>query len=134
MAKHYEKIQQGGQVFAIIIRRGFSKPGVHFFTPGEFSQQLGMLVHAKGKVVNRHRHKPVRREILRTQEVLVILSGKIKIQLFNDEGSLLRAVILKEGDSVLLATGGHRVEVLKKARILEVKQGPYAGFEDKEYF
>lgn len=134
MTRRYEKIQQRDQVFAIIIRRGFSKPGVHFFTPGEFSQQLGMLVHAKGKVVDRHRHKPVRREILRTQEVLVILSGTIKIQIYNDEGSLLRTVVLKEGDSILLATGGHRVEILKKAKILEVKQGPYAGFEDKEYF
>jgi cupin fold WbuC family metalloprotein len=134
MTRGCEKIKQRGQVFAIVIRRSFSKPGVHFFTPGEFSQQLGMLVHAKGKVVDRHRHKPVRREILRTQEVLVVLSGRIKIQIYNDEGSLLRTVILKEGDSILLATGGHRVEVLRKARILEVKQGPYAGFEDKEYF
>ncbi|MDH7513901.1 MAG: WbuC family cupin fold metalloprotein [Clostridiales bacterium] len=134
MTRRCEKIEQGGQVFAIVIRRSFAKPGVHFFTPGEFSQQLGMLVHAKGKVVDRHRHKPVRREILRTQEVLIILSGKIKIQIYDDEGSLLRTLILKEGDSILLATGGHRVEVLEKAKILEVKQGPYAGFEDKEYF
>ncbi len=134
MTKRCERIEQKGQVFAIVIRRGFSKPGVHFFTPGEFSQQLAMLVHAKGKVVDRHRHKPVRREILRTQEVLVVLSGRVKIQIYSDEGTLLRAVILKEGDSILLATGGHRVEVLEKAKILEVKQGPYAGFEDKEYF
>ncbi len=134
MSRACEKIQKGGQVFAIVIRRNFSKPGVHFFTPGEFSQQLGMLVHGRGKVVDRHRHKLVRREILRTQEVLVILSGKVKIQIFDDEGSLLRTLILKQGDSILLATGGHRVEVLEKARILEVKQGPYAGFDDKEYF
>jgi len=134
MARSYEKIQQRGQVFAIIVRRGFSTPGVHFFSPGEFSQQLGMLVHPRGKVVERHRHKPVRREIQRTQEVLVVLSGKIKIQIYDDEGNWIRTVILKGGDSILLATGGHRVEVLQKAKILEVKQGPYAGFEDKEYF
>lgn len=134
MAKLVQKIEQGGDIFAIILRRHFSRPGVHFFTPGEFSQQLGMLVHDKGKVVERHRHKLVRREILRTQEVLVILQGKIRIQVYNNQGELLRTVVLKEGDSILLATGGHRVEVLEKARILEVKQGPYAGFEDKEYF
>ncbi|MGQ9672343.1 MAG: WbuC family cupin fold metalloprotein [Candidatus Aminicenantales bacterium] len=134
MAKLVQKIEQGGDIFAIILRRHFSRLGVHFFTPGEFSQQLGMLVHDKGKVVERHRHKLVRREILRTQEVLVILQGKIRIQVYNNQGELLRTVVLKEGDSILLATGGHRVEVLEKARILEVKQGPYAGFEDKEYF
>lgn len=134
MARRFEKIEQGGQVFAIVLRKEFSKPGVHFLTPGEFSQQLGMLVHDKGKVVDRHRHKLVRREIMRTQEVLVILQGKIRVQVFTDEAELLKTVILKAGDSMLLATGGHRVEVLEKAKILEVKQGPYAGFEDKEYF
>lgn len=134
MARRFEKIEQGGQVFAIVLRKEFSKPGVHFLTPGEFSQQLGMLVHDKGKVVDRHRHKLVRREIMRTQEVLVILQGKIRVQVFTDEAELLKTVILKAGDSMLLATGGHRVEVLEKAKILEVKQGPYARFEDKEYF
>lgn len=134
MARRFEKIEQGGQVFAIVLRKEFSKPGVHFLTPGEFSQQLGMLVHDKGKVVDRHRHKLVRREIMRTQEVLVILQGKIRVQVFTDEAELLKTVILKAGDSILLATGGHGVEVLEKAKILEVKQGPYAGFEDKEYF
>lgn len=134
MARRFEKIEQGGQVFAIVLRKEFSKPGVHFLTPGEFSQQLGMLVHDKGKVVDRHRHKLVRREIMRTQEVLVILQGKIRVQVFTDEAELLKTVILKAGDSILLATGGHRVEVLEKAKILEVKQGPYARFEDKEYF
>jgi len=134
MAKSLEKIEKGGNIFAIVVRRNFATPGVHFFTPGEFSQQLGMLVHDKGKVVERHRHKLVRREIHRTQEVLIILEGKIRVRVFDEEGALLSSVVLRSGDSILLASGGHRVEVLEKARILEVKQGPYAGFDDKEYY
>lgn len=134
MAKYVEKIEQGGNIFAIVVRRSFATPGVHFFTPGEFSQQLGMLIHDKGKVVERHRHKLVRREIHRTQEVLVILEGKIRVRVFDEMGTCLKSVILHAGDSILLASGGHWVEVLEKARILEVKQGPYAGFEDKEYY
>jgi len=43
-------------------------------------------------------------------------------------------VILKAGDSILLARGGHKVTVLEDAKIIEVKQGPYAGFDDKEFF
>ena len=134
MAKFIDRIIQGEQVFAIVLRRGFSTPGVHFFTPGEFSQQLGMLVHKKGKVVDRHRHKHVRREIQRTQEVLVVLEGKVKIEIYNDEREMLKILILKAGDAVLLAAGGHRVKVLEEAKLIEVKQGPYAGFVDKEYF
>jgi len=134
MAKFIDRITQGEQVFAIVLRRGFSAPGVHFFTPGEFSQQLGMLVHKKGKIVDRHRHKEVRREIHRTQEVLVVLEGRVRIEIYNDEGKILRTLILKAGDAVLLAAGGHRVKVLDEAKLIEVKQGPYAGFVDKEYF
>jgi len=33
-----------------------------------------------------------------------------------------------------LAQGGHKVKVLEDAKIIEVKQGPYAGFDDKEFF
>lgn len=134
MAKFIDRITQGEQVFAIVLRRGYSAPGVHFFTPGEFSQQLGMLVHKKGKIVDRHRHKHVHREIHRTQEVLVVLEGKVKVEIYNDEGGILKTLILKAGDAILLAAGGHRIKVLEEAKLIEVKQGPYAGFVDKEYF
>jgi cupin fold WbuC family metalloprotein len=134
MAKFIDRIAQGEQIFALVLRRGFRTPGVHFFTPGEFSQQLGMLVHKKGKIVDRHRHKHVRREIFRTQEVLVMLEGKVKIEVYNDEGEMLKTLTLQAGDAILLASGGHRVKVLEDAKIIEVKQGPYAGFVDKDYF
>ena len=32
---------------------------------------------------------------------------------------------------ILLATGGHGFEVLEEIEMIEVKQGPYAGDEDK---
>ena len=127
-------ISKGNDVFAIVLRREYSNPGPNFFTPGEFSQQLGMLIHPKGKIVKRHRHKLVKREIFRTQEVLVLLAGKIRVELFDDEGDKLKTLILKPGDAILLAQGGHKVKVLEDAKIIEVKQGPYAGFDDKEFF
>lgn len=132
--ENLEKIMVGDQVLAIVLRKEFSEPGPSFFTPGEFSQQLGMLVHKKGKIVKRHRHKLVRREIFRTQEVLVLLEGKIRVDLYNDRAKKIKTVVLGSGDSILLARGGHKVRVLEDAKIIEVKQGPYAGFDDKEFF
>ncbi len=134
MNKGLLEIACGGHIYAIVLRKEFDKPGPNFFTPGEFSQQLGLLAHPKGKVVKRHRHKLVKREIFRTQEVLVLLSGRIRVELFDDAGDKLRAVIMKPGDAILLARGGHRVAILDDAKIIEVKQGPYAGFDDKEFF
>ena len=80
------RIEKDGDIYAIVLRRDFSAPGPSFFTPGEFSQQLGMLIHPKGKIVKRHRHKLVKREIFRTQEVLVLLEGRIRVELFDDDG------------------------------------------------
>jgi len=128
------RIAKGKDIYAIVLRREYTNSGPNFFTPGEFSQQLGMLIHPKGKIVKRHRHKLVKREIFRTQEVLVLLDGKIRVELFDDEGDKLKTLILKPGDAILLAQGGHKVKVLEDAKIIEVKQGPYAGFDDKEFF
>lgn len=132
--KGLTQILKNGEIFAILLRRDFSNPGPNFFTPGEFSQQLGMLIHPKGKVVKRHRHKLVKREIFRTQEVLVLLEGKIRVELFDDDGEKLKTLLMKPGDAILLARGGHKVNVLESAKMIEVKQGPYAGFDDKEFF
>jgi mannose-6-phosphate isomerase-like protein (cupin superfamily) len=132
--ENIEKIVDKDKIYAIVLRKGFNMTGANFFTPSEFSQQLGMLIHEKGKIVERHRHKLVKREIFRTQEVLVLLEGKIKVDLYDDDTRLLKTVILNSGDSILLAQGGHRVETLENAKIIEVKQGPYAGFDEKEYF
>lgn len=132
--KKLEKVAEGDITYAIILRKGFSQPGVSFFTPSEFSQQFGILIHNKGKVVERHRHRLVKREIFRTQEVLVVLEGKMQVELYNDRGQKLRSVILASGDAILLACGGHRIKILAESKIIEVKQGPYAGFDEKEYF
>jgi mannose-6-phosphate isomerase-like protein (cupin superfamily) len=93
-----------------------------------------MLVHPKGKEVKRHRHKLVKREIFRTQEVLLLLEGRVRVAICTDEGESLKTFILRPGDAVLLARGGHSVKVLEDAKMIEVKQGPYAGADDKEFY
>ena len=47
---HVEKIKVGDDVFAIILRKEYNHPGSVFFTPNEYSQQLGMLVQPKDKI------------------------------------------------------------------------------------
>lgn len=132
--KGLTRIERDGEIYAIVLRKEYAKPGPSFFTPGEFSQQLGMLVHPKGKEVKRHRHKLVKREIFRTQEVLLLLEGKVRVNICTDEGEKIRAFILRPGDAILLARGGHSVKVLENSKMIEVKQGPYAGSDDKEFF
>ncbi len=128
-----ETVEFGGKIMAIILRRDVESESVRFYTPPDFSQQLGLLVHPKGKVIRPHVHRLIAREVTVTQEVLIIQKGKIELDLYDEKGTKTKTCVLSEGDTVLLAHGGHGLRVLEDARIIEVKQGPYVGFDDKEY-
>ena len=128
------KIVHNGYILAIIIQENFSAEGISFFTPSDFSQQLGYMNRPEGYKIKPHIHKPVPREVTLTQEVLFIKSGKVRIDFYDEEKLFLRSHILRKGDTILLASGGHGFEMLEDSEIIEVKQGPYCGEIDKERF
>jgi len=132
--KTIERIEAEGKPIAIIVRNDFNQPGVNFFSPFEFSQQLGILVHPPGHEVKPHVHNLIARDVRVTQEVLFIIEGKIEITLYKENKEFITSRQLTQGDTVLLAYGGHGIKILEPSKILEVKQGPYAGMEDKEFF
>ena len=127
-------IKQGDALMAIIIGADFAEPGIHFFTPGELSQQLAYMRHPAGKVIEPHVHNPVPREVQHTQEVLLIKRGKMRVDFYDEQQRYLQSRILQAGDVILLAVGGHGFEVLEEIEMIEVKQGPHAGELDKRRF
>lgn len=129
-----DRIEHDGVLLSIIIRADYKKEGISFFTPSDFSQQLGYMNRPKGYVIDPHVHKLVERKVTLTQEVLYIKSGKVLINFYDDHRNYLENRILNAGDVILLAHGGHGFEMLEDAEIIEVKQGPYVGDEDKVRF
>jgi hypothetical protein len=129
-----ERIMSGGTELALIIRRSFSREGIEFFTPPNYSQQLGYMNRPQGYVIPPHVHLPVHREVAFTKEVLLIRSGRVRVDFYTEDQSYLESSILNTGDIVLLAYGGHGFEMLEASEIIEVKQGPYAGDQDKRRF
>ena len=129
-----ENIICNNQILSIIIRNNYSKEGIYFLTPDNFSQQLGYMNREKGYEIDPHVHNLVERKILLTQEVLFIKSGKVRIDYYDDNKKYLESRILEKGDVVLLAAGGHGFKMLEKSEIIEVKQGPYCGELDKSRF
>ncbi len=129
-----EKVSFGDITLAIILRASFRADGIEFFTPNEFSQQLGYMNRPKGYVIPPHVHNPVTREVQYTKEVLFIRSGKVRVDFYDEDQNYLESRILQQGDIVLLAYGGHGFEMLEASEIVEVKQGPYAGDADKTRF
>lgn len=130
----FETIKVGDQLFAIIVSRDFDKSGIHFFTPDDLSQQLAYMRHPAGKVIDPHIHNPVHRNVQYTQEVLFIKRGRLRVDFYDNDQQYLESRILQAGDVILLATGGHGFEVLEEIEMIEVKQGPYAGDDDKTRF
>ena len=129
-----EHITHDGALLAIIVRAGFTREGIEFFTPDEFSQQLAFMKHPAGKLIDAHAHNPVERSVALTQEVLFIRRGRLRVDFFGDDRAYLESVVLGPGDVILLASGGHGFEVLEELEMFEVKQGPYAGDADKTRF
>jgi len=129
-----ETISHDGVALAIIVRSDFRKEGIHFFTPNEYSQQLGYMCHPKDKIISPHVHKKVQRKVNYTQETLFIRKGRIQVDFFSDDQAFLERRILEAGDVILLIKGGHGFKVLEDLEMFEVKQGPYAGNEDKIRF
>jgi hypothetical protein len=129
-----ERIMFADSPLALILRANYHAEGIQFFTPSDFSQQLGYMNRPRGYVIPPHVHNPVAREVQFTKEVLVIKTGKVRVDFYDDEQNYLESRILNQGDIVLLAFGGHGFEMLEASEIIEVKQGPYAGEADKTRF
>jgi hypothetical protein len=129
-----ERVEFNGVEFAIILRSDFHEPGIHFFTPGEFSQQLGYMRHPAGHIIEPHVHNPVRRAVHFTNEALFLRRGRLRIDFYTEAGAYLESRELRAGDVILLVAGGHGFEVLEEIEMVEVKQGPYVGDVDKTRF
>ena len=129
-----EEITHKSELLGIIIRNSYSNSGIHFFTPQTSSQQLGYMNRPAGYQVIPHRHLANPRKVEMTQETLFIRSGKVRVDFYSGEQSYIKSAILIQGDVVLLAGGGHGLEMLEPSEIIEVKQGPYDADKDKIRF
>ena len=129
-----ERICHEGKTLGLVLRSDFEQEGIHFFTPGDFSQQLAYMKRPAGYVIDPHVHNIVPRSVDLTQEVLFIKKGKVRVDFYGQDQTYLESRVLNTGDVILLAHGGHGFTMLEPSEIIEVKQGPYAGEQDKVRF
>lgn len=83
-----------------------------------------------GYKVDAHVHTQQERHINCYQEVLFVRTGKINVKLFSRDNNFVTSRVLSAGDCILFAAGGHSVEIIEDADVIEVKQDPFMG-EDK---
>jgi hypothetical protein len=124
-----EIIENGGVRYAEIIRASAHVETTCYLSPADSSFQFGLLAHEAGFTEAPHYHKPMQREICDLQQMLVMQRGVLLIELFSNEGHLLKEVTLRAGDAIVLIQGIHGVRVLEDFQAITVKQGPYLGEE-----
>ena len=102
--------------------------GLKFFSPDGDYQQVGTWGYNRGKALLAHTHNEVSREVLWTQEVLSVRSGRLKAGIFDTSDHKVGEVDAGPGDLLILLRGGHGYEILEDdTQVLEIKNGPYVG-------
>lgn len=129
-----EEVKKKNKLLAMIIRNDYACEGVDFITPNAYSQQVAYMHHPTGKVIDAHVHNLVHRNVVMTQEVLFIKKGVLRVDFYDEYEDYLESRDLHAGDVILLVSGGHGFQALEEVEMIEVKQGPYAGDEDKRRF
>lgn len=122
------------EVVAIFHKANEWKEGLDFLTPDTTYIQAGTWNYNKNKVLKAHRHKHNPRVINRTQETFILLSGKLRVELYDDNNDIFLKEELSAGDIGIIFNIGHGYYILEdNTKVLEVKPGPFTSVEnDKE--
>ena len=129
-----EQIIWKDKPLAYIIRAEMAPGKTTFLTPSELNLQVGFVVYPAGGEVARHLHRPLERHIVGTSEVLVVKEGRCQMDIYDDDRRLVATRELRKGDIMLMVGGGHGFRMLEDTILLEIKQGPYTGLDEKERF
>ncbi|MCL4256989.1 MAG: hypothetical protein KJZ53_00510 [Anaerolineales bacterium] len=129
-----EIVEYHGIKYAEIIWASEKVDKTTFFSPAESSFQFGLLAHKAGFVEPPHFHKPVERTIADLQQMFVVQRGVVVVDLYGDDGNLLREIEMHAGDAIVLIHGVHAIRVLEDMQCISVKQGPYLGEAEDKVF
>ncbi len=129
-----EKIEWQDQLLAYIVRAAFDPQATTFVTPPELNLQLGFVVYPGGGEVARHTHKPLERHLTGTSEVIVVKEGRCEIDVYSPDRKKVATREVGRGDVMLMVAGGHGFRMLEDTVLMEIKQGPYTGTDEKDRF
>jgi len=130
-----EKISHKKKIIALIIKtKKVKKRGAYFYSPKNFTQQVGLINHSSKYSIQPHTHQSYPRKINKTSEVLYVKSGVIRVDFYNNKKEYFLSKLLKKDDLIILVDGSHGFKIIKKCKLIEVKQGPFIKSLDKKRF
>ena len=122
---------EDGELLAIFIPGNYTPDAVEFITEPKNTFQVAIMKRSPKTPAIAHFHNNLNRNIVGTQEYLLVRKGTAIVKLLDFTGKILEEVQLNLNDSVLLVAGGHEISFSEDCVLLEVKQGPYDQNIDK---
>jgi len=130
-----EKISYKKKILALIIKlKKNNKKGANFLSPKNFTQQVGIINHSSGHFIEPHTHKTFLRKINKTSEVLYVKNGVLRGDFYDNKKKYLLSKLLKKDELIILPEGSHGFKIIKKCKLIEIKQGPFVKSLDKKRF
>jgi len=132
---HINRITHKDKVLAVFIRGEDWSPGLNFISHDDDFIQVGLWDYESGKKLGPHRHVKNERKVRATQEMIFVKKGRLRASIYSEDKDLVKRVDLKAGDLMVLFSGGHGYRILDDdTQVLEVKNGPYTGLDDRVPF
>ncbi len=108
--------------------------GTIFPTAEDMPMQFGYSQNNQNRSIKKHIHNKIERTLEGTSEFIYVISGKMTIELFDQNGNYIDFVTLNKNQALLQFSGGHSFEIEAGTKFFEIKQGPYLGSDkDKSY-
>ena len=123
------------KILGIIFRyKKISENRINISPVNEFIQASTQKLK-KDDIIRAHVHLKNKRVTTSTQEVWLVLKGKLSIKIFDIDKKKIKSLSLNKGDMYILFRGGHSLKVIaNNTEFYEIKNGPYQkNIKDIEY-
>ena len=130
--KKLKRIERDGILYAFYLRSGDWGEGLNFISDDDDFIQVGLWNYQADKKLGPHRHVTNERKISSTQEVIFVKRGSLKAIIFDENDQPIESITLGSGDLLVALFGGHGYRILEDGtQVLEVKNGPFTGLDDR---
>ena len=114
---------------ATIVKPLLAPEGLSFFTDDKNFIQVGIWNYKKGKRLETHYHNTFSREAMKTNESVYVVEGKVKCNLYFENGDFISSHIINKGEMIVQFNGAHEYFIEEDSLVIENKNGPYFGPE-----
>ena len=131
-----KQIAVGEEVYAILVSAEDVKDGSEWIGNPIESLQASRMKYPAGKSFRIHHHILNPRTIKRTQESFIVISGRLAVDVYGNDGPpvLLGTLEAGPGEAIFVYRGGHGVRVVEDFVGYEVKAGQFSYVsEDKKF-